>query len=101
MAHPVVIRYLRPVKIIQCSAQDDTEIRITDPASVCRHDIVESASLVKSQRQRTILVRITEREFHLVAVTGLHGRRKDSFPSVIMTVYRLIQKTLYLSLFEL
>ena len=47
---------------------------------ICIQDIIGAALLVQAQRKRTILIFITKRKFHFVAVTEFDRASVDSFP---------------------
>ena len=64
---------------IKYISQDHREVRIRDHTSVDSDNIVEAASFMHTQRQRTVLIFISEGKFHLVAVSVFAGAGQDPF----------------------
>ena len=63
------------------------------------HHIMEAASLVHSQGQRTVLVLVTEGKFHLIAVSLVDWASLDAFKYIVLA--HTVQQSLDLLLFDL
>ena len=64
-------------KITKCLPQDRTVIVVHKTTAIHRYDIIKAAFFMHAQRQRSILYLVSERKFHLIAVSVINGALTD------------------------